>query len=241
MRDPRIDKMAAVLVHYSLQMKKGDLLWMIGESGGMPLLEALYEQSIRAGAHVFTTILPARWNEIFFQYASDEQLAKTCPFSLYASQQCTKRIRLMAPENTRALSHVDAKKQTLFSKAHQEALATVLNRAAKGELDWVTTLCPTAGLAQEAEMGSNEYAEFVFKSGYLDHADPVARWQEAEKEQARMIQFLKNKKELHFKTPQGTDLVVNVQGMTWKNSCGKRNFPDGEVFTGPNLHAADGE
>src|SRR5690606_318429 len=30
------------------------------------------------------------------------------------------------------------------------------------------------------------------------------------------------------------------EGMTWINCCGHENFPDGEVFTGPNLKAKDG-
>jgi aminopeptidase len=55
-----------------------------------------------------------------------------------------------------------------------------------------------------------------------------------------MVEYLNTKKELQFKTPFGTDLRVNIEGMKWVNSCGKRNFPDGEVFTGPNLTAPDG-
>jgi aminopeptidase len=56
--------------------------------------------------------------------------------------------------------------------------------------------------------------------------------------------YLQGKKELRFRAGDlsggGTDLTVNVEGMTWINCCGKENFPDGEVFTGPNLDAPDG-
>ncbi|MFT5499044.1 MAG: aminopeptidase, partial [Kiritimatiellia bacterium] len=41
-------------------------------------------------------------------------------------------------------------------------------------------------------------------------------------------------------TPLGTDLVVNVEGMRWLSSPGRKNFPDGEVYSGPNLKAANG-
>jgi aminopeptidase len=50
--------------------------------------------------------------------------------------------------------------------------------------------------------------------------------------------FLNGRKELHFKVPagggnDGTDLRVSVDGATWINCAGTENFPDGEVFAGP--------
>ena len=41
-------------------------------------------------------------------------------------------------------------------------------------------------------------------------------------------------------TPQGTDLRLCVQDRLWLNSDGKKNFPDGEVFTGPVETATEG-
>ena len=39
----------------------------------------------------------------------------------------------------------------------------------------------------------------------------------------------------------GTDLTVGVEGRTWIAAKGDRNFPDGEVFTGPVETATNGE
>lgn len=47
-----------------------------------------------------------------------------------------------------------------------------------------------------------------------------------------------SKKIVRFQAKNGTDLTVNVEGMTWINCSGRGNFPDGEVFTKPNLKAA---
>ena len=239
MRDPRLTKMAQVMAHYSLNVKPGDQIWMTGESAGLPLLEALYEQLIIAGGHVKTTVIPAGWDEIFFQHATEEQLQRTCPFTLYEATHCDKRIRVIGPTNTRGLSHVDSKKQALVSRANQPILSQVLTRSAENALDWVVTLCPTAAGAQEANMGIREYEDFVFSAAHLDEEDPVAYMREVEARQQKMIDFMQGKKELHFRA-SGTDLRVNIEGMVWRNSCGKRNYPDGEIFTGPNLHAPDG-
>ena len=45
---------------------------------------------------------------------------------------------------------------------------------------------------------------------------------------------------MHFQADNGTDVVVDIDGMHWINCCGHENFPDGEVFTGPNLDHASG-
>ena len=240
MRDPRLTKMAQVMALYSLNVKPGDQIWMTGEIAALPLMEALYEQLIIAGGNVKTTVIPAGWDEIFFQHAKEEQLQRTCPFTLYEATHCDKRIRVIGPTNTRGLSHVDSKKQALVSRSNQPILSQVLTRSAANALDWVVTLCPTPAGAQEANMGIREYEDFVFSAAHLDEEDPVAHMREVEACQQKMIDFMQGKKELHFHTPHGTDLRVNIEGMVWRNSCGKRNYPDGEIFTGPNLNASDG-
>jgi aminopeptidase len=240
MKDPRLTKMAQVITHYSLQVKPGHLVWMMGETGGMPLMEALYEELIKAGAHVSTTFLPGGWDEIFFKNASEDQLKHTCPFNLHKATLCDKRIRVIGPTNTRGLSQVEPQKQALATKSNQPILSKVLNRSAVGELDWVVTLCPTAAGAQEANMGIHHYEDFVFSAAHIDEEDPVRYMQESERKQQKIIDFIEKKKQLCFKTPLGTELYVNIEGMKWRNSCGRRNYPDGEVFTGPNLKAADG-
>jgi aminopeptidase len=107
-------------------------------------------------------------------------------------------------------------------------------------LRWVGTQFPTQAAAQDAEMSLRQYAEFVFSAGYLDQPDPVAIWQSIRDRQQRVVDYLTGKKTLRFRSANGTDLTVNVDGMTWINCAGESNFPDGEVFTGPNLDADDG-
>lgn len=240
MRDQRLDKMAAVLVHYSLSIKGGEEVLLQGEMGGLPLMEALYETLIKAGAHVHLRLMPPGWDEIFYAHASEDQLAHLSPFSMKEVEMADRRIRVIGPTNTRALSHVPSEKQAMVSRARGPVLKRVLERSAKGEMGWVVTLCPTAAGAQEANMGIHEYEDFVFGAAYVDAEDPVAKLKEIEAYHKRLIDYLTPKKELHFRTPQGTDLRVNVEGMTWINSCGKRNFPDGEVFTGPKAGGVEG-
>jgi len=240
MSNTHLVKMAQILVHYSLEVQPGQLVLLTGDLEGMPLYDALYVELLKARVHVSTQFIPPRWEEIFYRHASEEQLMHLSPFVKDLTEKVHHRIRVIAPSNTRALSGVDPAKQACVSRARAPLLATTLARSARGDMNWVVTLCPTQALAQEANMGLEEYTDFVFQAAFLYESDPIAKLRALEAQQADMIQFLETKKELHFTTPHGTDLYVNIDGMRWRNSCGRRNFPDGEVFTGPNLKAQDG-
>lgn len=250
MRDPRIDKLAAVLVHYSTGVQPGQLVRISGDPVGMPLMEAVYEQVIKAGAHVQFRAVPGELQELFYEHASDEQLQYVNPLTLAEIEQIDVSIGLWADTNTKSLSRVDPKRQGMASAARRPIMEVFMKRAAAHDkpadfpgvkpLRWIGTQYPTTASAQDAEMSLRQYEEFVFSAGHLDKDDPVAEWQKIKARQQLVVDYLQGKKHLHFQTDGGTDLHVNVTDMTWINCCGECNFPDGEVFTGPNLDADDG-
>jgi aminopeptidase len=95
------------------------------------------------------------------------------------------------------------------------------------------TLFPTHAYAQDAEMSLAEFEDFVFHACLLDgEDDPVDRWKAVSREQQRIVDWIAGKKSVHVEAP-GTDLTMSIEGRTFINSDGKRNFPSGEVFTSP--------
>jgi len=88
-------------------------------------------------------------------------------------------------------------------------------------------------------MSLADYEDFVFGAGLLDADDPIAEWRRVSDEQARWVDFLNTKRELHI-VSRGTDLRVGIGGRRWINCNGSLNFPDGEVFTSPVDDAIDG-
>lgn len=240
MRDPRIDKLAKVIVQYSARIKPDQLVRITGDPVAQPLIEALYEQVLIAGAYPQVRCVPDGLQEIFFKHANDKQLKYVSPLMLEEIKTIDASIGIWAETNTKSLSRVDPKRQGIASAARKPIMDIFMNRAAADELHWCGTQFPTQASAQDAEMSLREYEDFVFAAGHLDKDDPVAEWQKIEACQQKVVDYLNGKKEVRFQTANGTDLTVNVEGMTWINCAGHENFPDGEVFTGPNLKAADG-
>ncbi len=232
MHDPRVDRLADVLVRYSVTLKPGDKLILVGMPLAEPLLEACYRSALQAGALVDVRVLLPSLDEIFFQTANEEQLGAITPMADLQVEAYDARIIIPADPNTRALSGVDPKRQATYAAARQRLFQRMLERTASGEYRWVSFFYPTNGYAQEAGMSLATYTDFSFDACFLDDPDPIARWQELARQQDRLIAWLRDKQEIRLVGPD-TDLTFSVAGRRWINCSGQMNMPDGEIFTGP--------
>jgi aminopeptidase len=239
MRDQRLDKLAEVLVGYSVGVKKGELCQINAKAVSLPLVEAIYEKVIAAGGHAFVNLGSGGMEEALYRLGSDEQLSHVPPITTFAVEKIDCYFGLWGDENTKNLSTVDPKKQALASQARKPFLQRLLERAGKNELRWCGTQFPTNASAQDAEMSLHEYENFVFRAGLLHLEDPVAAWKELSIRQQRLVDHLNTVKEIRI-VGKETDLRLGVAGRTWINCDGHANFPDGEVFTGPIEDAVEG-
>ncbi len=241
MRDVRLDQLANVLVRYSTRVKPGDLVGIWADPIAMPLVEATYEAVLLAGGHPFFCMRSHALEEIILSRASDEQLKFFSPLDMLAIEKADVRIGFWSEINTRGLSGIDPTRIALNQSARRPFMKTFMKRAAEGSLRWCGTLFPTLAAAQDAEMSFTDYTRFVFQAGLLHLPDPVAAWTAISERQQRVCDFLQKKSVLRFQAPaepgrhDGTDLTVDVNPAKsrWVNCCGHENFPDGEVFTGP--------
>ena len=239
-RDPRIEKMAKVLVEYSVAVKKGDVVVIEAPPVAEPLVIALCKAVIEIGGHPHIRMQPAILEELLLKYGSDEQLKYVSPLDMQTIETMDVDIWILGDINTRTLTNVDPARQALRSAAGLPMWKRFIERAAKNELRWTATLFPTEAYAQDADMSLIEYEDFVFRACLLDQEDSVAAWKEIEQKQQRVVDMLNAKKKLRVEAPNGTDLTMSVEGRKWINCCGRINFPDGEVFTGPVEDSVEG-
>ncbi len=232
MTDPRIEKLAHLLVNYSVAMRPGDKVLITGDAVGEPLLKAVYTETLRAGGHPLMMVNLPGADELLFRYASDEQLQHVPEPLKLVTDTYDVHISIWGEENTRALTNVDPVKQVLHAQARTELMKTSMRRSAAGELRWTLALFPTNACAQDAEMSLNEYEDFVYGACLPDMDDPVGYWERFSAWQGKIVDWLKGKERVHVIGPE-TDLRLSVAGRTFINCGGDYNMPDGEVFTGP--------
>ncbi len=239
MTDPRVEKLADVLVRYSVAVQPGDKVLIRGGTSADPLLRAVYAKVLQAGGHPLLMVSLPGMDELFFRYASDEQLEYVPEPVKLITETYDVSIGIRGVENTKSLSNVDPAKMVLQSLAQADLMKTYMQRSASGELRWVGTLFPTNAYAQDAEMSLNEYEDFVYGACLPDMDDPVGAWQRFSAWQQRIVDWLKGKERVHVIGPE-TELHLSVAGRVFINSDGRHNMPSGEVFTGPVEDSVEG-
>jgi aminopeptidase len=239
MADPRIEQLARLLVEYSVAVRSGDQVAISSSTTAEPLLKEIYRRVLQAGGHPFMLVSLPDIDEIYFRYASDDQL-KHVPKPLeMIIEKYDVRISILADANTRSLANVDPAKTVLQQQARASLMRTFMRRSAAGELRWVVAPYPTHAMAQDADMGIGEYEDFLYGACLPDRSDPVGYWRQFSARQQSIVEWLKGKREVRVVGPD-TDLRVSITGRTFVNCDGRFNMPDGEIFTGPVEDSAEG-
>ncbi len=230
--DPRVSKLAQVLVHYSLELRAGQQFALTSDALAGQLALAVYREAIEAGAFVFLKPRLPGAAEIFYKLASEQQLDYVSPIEKLIRETFDATLYIEAEQNTRELSNADPAKQAHFRKTYQPLSQHFYERAARKEVRWCVTVYPTHAAAQEADMSLVEYEDFVYEAGKLHMQDPVAVWK-TEGERMRELQAWLDGKDQVVIKGENVELQLSIKGRRFEVADGKENFPDGEIFTGP--------
>lgn len=234
-----LETFAQTLVRYSLEIRPGDLLVIRSTTLAVPLIREVFREALRAGANPVVRLTFDGQDDMLLKEGSKEQLAWLAPMDLLEAERITARLTIQAPFNTRGGLPSDPEASRIRARAVAGPAALAARRAAAGEMRWCGTLFPTHALAQEAEMSLAEYEEFVYGAMFLDREDPISEWRAFSVEQQKKVDRLDQARDIRI-VAEDTDLRMSVQGRKWMNSDGHRNFPSGEVFTGPVEESVNG-
>jgi aminopeptidase len=233
MKDIRVQKLAKVLVNYSLGHPTHKTVDVSGSSAAEPLLICVYEELLRAGAYPALRMVPDETQELFFKYGKKHHFDTLTSYqkALVRHADCT--LRVIASKNTRALTDVDPSKQARLAQTMKPLKDAILKKP------WTLTLFPTAAFAQDADMSLSDFEDFVYAATFADEKQPVRAWKALARRQEKLIQRLQGADRVRIVGPD-TDISLSVKGRPFINSAGTRNMPSGEIFTSPIEDSAEG-
>lgn len=240
MSDSRTQNLAKILVSYSTKVKEGEVVAIDGETAAAPLLLAVYEEVLKAGANPIMNVALDGQIAAYFKHASDKQLEWISPFADWMVDNADVRIAIGASTNTRELSGVPPERQMLRQSATGELMQRAMKRSADGDFRWVYTLYPTSAYASEAEMSLADYEDFYYGACLADGDDPLGAWKAASEECVRLAEWIEGHEEVRVVAP-GTDIRLGIAGRKFIPCDGEHNMPDGEFFTGPVEDSVEGE
>jgi aminopeptidase len=239
--DPRVAKLADLLINYSLELQPGDVVRLDGGTVCAPLLRELYREALRAGALPRTRVEVEGIDVIAVNEASEEQLAYVSEIDRFEVENVSAIVTVWADRNTRALSQADPARVSKKIAARRQLTNRFWERIDEGKARWVGTRFPTEAHAQDAEMSLAEYEDFVYAACHVQAGeDPVAHWRSVSAELTARADELNTYTDFRIVGPD-TDLRVNVAGREWLAADGKLNMPDGEIFTSPVETETEGE
>lgn len=239
MADPRLQRMAQVIVHYSLKVQQGVRLAIRSEPAAAPLIREIVREALRVGA--YPEIFPALpgMKELLLKEGSQAQLSSIPASERLIAEEYETVLDISSQENTKELNDIDPARLAFYNQARKDIIYTFRQRSNEGLLHRSITLYPTNAYAQDASMSLSDFEDLFYHGCFLDDENPIARWQELSRQQERLIQWLHGKRTVHILS-QDTDLTLSIDGRIFLNDAGHYNFPGGEFFTGPVENSANG-
>jgi aminopeptidase len=238
MVDKRVEKLAKLCVHYSVDVKPKEKVIIQGSDRASPLINELYKECILSDA--YPQIMPTLDVQYtFFKYAKEHQLQFVSPFEKFLAENIDVSIGIFCDPNPKRLTNIDPAKMRMRAASRREIADILYKREAEKKYKWTGLPFPIDAEAQEASMALPEYEDFVYASCLVNREDPIAEWTRIQREQEKLCNFLNQTQEIRV-VGEDTDLTFNVKGRKWINCSGQKNMPDGEVFTAPIENSVNG-
>jgi aminopeptidase len=242
MSDPRAARLAELMIGYSLELERGQVLRVDTAEPGIPLAVELYRAALRAGAHAYVQVQLESLPELLIKEGSGDQLDFVPPAAETEVDRIDAIATIWCEGNTRSLGETPPERQQRLIAAERKLINRRWDRISKGEMRWCGAQFPSPAHAQDAGMSLREYEAFVYRACHVDGngGDPVEHWRSTREELAARAEQLRGARELRLVGP-GTDLRVVVEGRNWEAADGRYNLPDGEVYSSPVEDGTAGE
>jgi len=229
MLDPRMTKLAKLLVNYSCNVKPGEKVYITTQSIPAEMDCEIIKEVIKAGGMPFSEIKNARVSRELNKTATKEQLDLLCERDLEFMKKMDAFIAIRGYDNDTELSDIPSEQNHLIEEHYGKAVLDERVNNTK----WVILRWPNPSMAQRAGMSTEAFEDFFFDVCTLDYA----KLAEAEK---ILIERMNKADKIKIIGPGKTDLSFSIKDIPSVGCWGDRNIPDGEVYTAPVRDSVNG-
>lgn len=222
MKDPRLNKLAKLLVNYSVKLKPNEKLMVEGFGEVQDLVKEVIAEAYKAGGYPFAVLRDHSVMRAQISGASDEALKLWAKYDGYVMDDMDCYIGIRGGSNAFELSDVPSDRNDAYSTLYGYP---VHHEKRVNNTKWVILRYPSPSMAQQSGMSTEAFEDFFFDVCTLDYA--------------KMNKAMDSLKALMDKTDKvrliakDTDLTFSIKNIGAVKCAGECNVPDGEVYTAP--------
>ena len=228
--DDRINQLAEKVLKYSLNLKKGERIYIeaFGNSTH-DMLRALIQTSAKIGAVPFYYFNDDSYTCAFLSQAGEAQIKALGDIHQNLMAQCDAYVAVRGKDDVFALSDISDKKLALYRKHY---LQPVHSQTRVPQTRWCVLRYPNTAMAALSRMSLKQFEDFYFDACLVDY-------KKMEKELTPLKKLMDKTDKVRIIAP-GTDVSFSIKNIGSVICCGHRNIPDGEVYTAPVKNSVNG-
>jgi len=229
MLDPRVTKLAELLVNHSLELGPADKLLIHTFDIPDDAVAEVVRVAQAKGAQVAVRLERNLVRRQLMHGMTKANARTIASVEKHEMEHMTAYLALRGTDNYAELSDIPSDIQSMWSK---EYVQPVVFGVRVPKTKWVVLRWPTPGMAQQANMSTPAFEKFYFDTCTLDYS-------KMSKAAAPLEDLMNRTDAVHILAP-GTDLKFSIKGVGAVACTGDKNIPDGECFSAPVRESMEG-
>ncbi len=226
--DIRWRRLGDLLVNYSTEVKPGEKVMIaMVEMESYPLVHAVYDACIKAGAYPQVQFLSEELNRLLLKSGNEQQIEWVPEIEAYGMEWADVYFGLRGAHNPDVHWDIPAEKLSKFRRTMGK-ISTMRWEKTR----WCLVRVPNASLAQQAGVDEVTITDTFFNACLLDWPAISKKWRDwaTALDEGRQIRVV----------GKDTDLSFSIEGRTWDVDDGRMNMPGGEIMTAPVVDTING-
>lgn len=229
MTDPRVKKLAHILIHFSVALQAGEKVLIEGIGPCDELVRELIREAYAVGGQPFVWNDNNQTRRALNMGLTEEQARLMAEVDGEMMRRMDAYIGVRSADNSAEMSDVPAEKTAVYNKFYWQEVHSKIRLGKK----WVVLRYPSPGMAQQARMSTEAFEDFFFDVCTLDYSKMGKAMQP-------LVEKMNQTDKVRLVGPGDTDLTFSIKGIPTIACDGKMNIPDGEVYTAPVKDSVNG-
>jgi len=234
MTDPRMKKLAELLIHHSTRLQKDEVVLIEATDIPRPMVSALIAAAVDVGG---VPLVLWKDNQVLrdvFQTGTADDVRARLELmgkvERFQMEQVQAYIGMRGNNNASEFATIPPEKMSIYQ---DKVFDHVHGKYRVQNTKWVVLRWPTPSMAQLAGVGTDRFEDFYFDVCCVDYAHMAKAVQP-------LVDLMSTTDRVRIVGPGETDLSLSIKGIPVNPCCGERNIPDGECYSAPVKESING-